>query len=89
MSKFTHAYLGQGSGPIFLTRLRCSGEEEWLGQCNGTEWEVDDCFHGEDAGIFCYDGVSYIGRSGGAGEECVLAGAKDTCTLVGAGGVDY
>lgn len=66
MAKFTHAHLGEGTGPILLANLQCSGEEEWVGQCNSTDWFADLCFHFEDSGVFCYDGGLELRLAGGS-----------------------
>ena len=49
------ATFGQGSGPIWLDDLTCSGNEADIDQCNknGNKWGVHNCNHGEDAGVIC------------------------------------
>ena len=48
---FTNARFGQGSGPIVLDDLRCTGNETDLFDCPGTF--NHNCNHGEDAGVSC------------------------------------
>lgn len=57
---FSRSYLGQGNGKIWLSEPRCSGDEEWLGQCPSTVFQTPFCTHREDVSVFCYDEVSSI-----------------------------
>jgi len=45
------AFFGQGSGPIHLDDVRCTGSERRLVDCTYTP--IDNCFHFEDAGVRC------------------------------------
>ena len=45
------AYYGQGSVPILLDDVRCTGTESRLIDCTYTA--IDNCVHSEDAGIDC------------------------------------
>ena len=47
----TNAYFGQGSGPIQLNNVQCSGSEVTLLQCSHST--INSCGHYEDAGIRC------------------------------------
>ena len=47
------AYFGQGSGPILLDDLACTGQERALGECKHAGFEINDCSHSEDAGVLC------------------------------------
>ncbi|XP_006867522.1 PREDICTED: deleted in malignant brain tumors 1 protein-like [Chrysochloris asiatica] len=49
------AQFGQGSGPILLDNVQCSGTEASLGQCAHADWFAHNCWHGEDAGVICSD----------------------------------
>ena len=46
------AHFGQGTGPIFIRWISCSGSESsWL-QCHWTRYQ-SGCNHYEDAGVRC------------------------------------
>uniref|UniRef100_A0AAY3ZWI1 Neurotrypsin n=1 Tax=Denticeps clupeoides TaxID=299321 RepID=A0AAY3ZWI1_9TELE len=47
------AHFGQGSGPILLDAVQCSGNELSLAQCPHSGWEEHNCDHMEDAGVSC------------------------------------
>ncbi|NXV73256.1 SRCRL protein, partial [Atlantisia rogersi] len=47
------AYFGQGSGPIWLDDVNCTGAEAGVSQCRASPWGSSNCGHGEDAGVVC------------------------------------
>ncbi|XP_071818466.1 scavenger receptor cysteine-rich domain superfamily protein-like isoform X1 [Apostichopus japonicus] len=55
---FGGARSGQGSGPIFLDNVMCSGFEEKLTYCSHSGWGISNCKHTEDAGVTCQQGYT-------------------------------
>ena len=49
----SRAFYGQGSGRIWLDNVNCVGTEFTIGNCSHNGWGVEDCIHGEDAGVMC------------------------------------
>ena len=60
------AYFGEGTGPILLDNLGCTGNESSLLECPYTP---HNCQHYEDAGVICplFNGEG--GREGGKEES--------------------
>ena len=56
VSSYSNAHFGQGSGPILLKNVGCTGSESNLTNCTHDPiGEVGDCTHEDDAGVMCYD----------------------------------
>ena len=47
------AAFGQGTGPIHMDNVACSGTEQRLVDCRHTAGIHHNCFHAEDAGVTC------------------------------------
>ena len=56
----SHAYYGQGSGRIWLDNVNCVGRELAIENCSHGGWEIEDCYHSEDAGVKCAIGNFYV-----------------------------
>ena len=50
---FSNALFGQGSGPIFLDNVLCSGTESCLVDCGHNGIGNQNCVHPEDASVRC------------------------------------
>ncbi|XP_051021519.1 neurotrypsin [Acomys russatus] len=66
------AHFGEGSGPVLLDEVRCTGNELSIEQCPKSSWGEHNCGHKEDAGVSCVpltDGVIRLagGKSGHEG----------------------
>ena len=47
------AYYGQGTGPIWLSRLSCFGNESSLFKCGLSAVQTKNCTHSNDAAVQC------------------------------------
>ena len=52
------AYFGEGTGPIHVDNVKCSGEERSLADCIKQPPGTHNCRHSEDAGVICDYGES-------------------------------
>ena len=55
----SNARFGQGTGPIFLDNVACTGEEDNLTSCT-YDPNTADCFHSEDAGVSCVADCTFV-----------------------------
>ena len=47
------ARYGQGTGPIWLSRLSCFGNESNLFECSQLNVARKNCMHSNDAAVYC------------------------------------
>ncbi|CAJ1059209.1 deleted in malignant brain tumors 1 protein-like [Xyrichtys novacula] len=59
---------GDGSGPIWLNGVSCSGGERSLSQCRRNGFGKRNCGHGEDAAVIC------------SGFQVRLSGSESSCS---------
>lgn len=50
-----HRYYGPGnlSYPIWLTNVKCQGDEQNIADCRHDGWNVHRCYHYQDAAVEC------------------------------------
>ncbi|XP_073717227.1 scavenger receptor cysteine-rich domain-containing protein DMBT1 [Misgurnus anguillicaudatus] len=56
----TGAFFGQGSGPVWLDGLSCSGNELTVKNCPSKALGTSTCSHGQDAGVICNPPVRLV-----------------------------
>ncbi|XP_022086705.1 scavenger receptor cysteine-rich type 1 protein M130-like isoform X2 [Acanthaster planci] len=50
------AYFGQGSGPVHMDGVACTGSEGNFGDCPSSCWKEPQCSHSQDACVICQSG---------------------------------
>eukprot|EP00062_Callorhinchus_milii_P026090 gi/632987796/ref/XP_007882754.1/ PREDICTED: deleted in malignant brain tumors 1 protein-like isoform X4 [Callorhinchus milii] len=61
-----NATFGQGTGPVWLSDMRCEGTEVALDQCPAKPYGNNNCSHSQDAGVTCSGKVSTLNN-----KECI------------------
>ena len=65
----SRAYFGQGTGPIWLDDLKCTGNETSIDGCPHRAYGSNNCRHAEDVGVVCTDSKRSWNSAGGKGAE--------------------
>ena len=53
---------GEGSGPIWLDSVTCTGSESTLASCGHLGVNITrNCYHWEDAGVLCFGALGSFG----------------------------
>ncbi|XP_041091371.1 deleted in malignant brain tumors 1 protein-like [Polyodon spathula] len=64
LSAHPNAHFGEGSGPIWLSWVNCSGSLSVLWECELGGWGVHGCTHNEDAGVICSGSILRLANGG-------------------------
>lgn len=67
--EFRGAHYGQGSGPIWVHQVACSGSESTLYECSHRGWGQTGCTHSQDTGVQCSYGSPNVRLVGGGANE--------------------
>ena len=60
-TSYSSAYFGQGSGPIWLANIVCTGNESTLASCSHLGINVTgSCSHSEDVGVRCFGELGIV-----------------------------
>ena len=62
---YTGAHYGQGTGPIWMDDVACSGSESHLYDCRQRGWRSHECTHSKDSSVLCRYGSSSLRLAGG------------------------
>ncbi|XP_074607172.1 uncharacterized protein LOC141860089 isoform X3 [Acropora palmata] len=61
---YTGAHYGQGTGPIWMDDVACSGSESHLNDCRQRGWGPHACTHSKDSSVFCRYGSGNLRLAG-------------------------
>lgn len=60
LQAYSGATHSQGTGPIWIDDLACSGSESHIYDCSHRGWGNNDCIHSQDASVQCFYGSSNV-----------------------------
>ncbi|XP_073250639.1 uncharacterized protein [Porites lutea] len=60
---WSSAYYGQGSGPIWIDDVACSGNESHIYDCRHRGWGNNNCTHSRDASLQCSANIRLVNGS--------------------------
>ena len=66
------AHFGEGSGPIWMSTVECSGSESSLTECDHDGIGSHSCDHSNDVGVICGEGECLRCEKNYQSEKCVL-----------------
>lgn len=60
LQAFIGGYFGEGSGPVFIENLECSGHENHLDNCSSSGLFATSCRHSDDVSVSCLSEFNYF-----------------------------
>ena len=85
VSAYSAAHFGQGSGPIWLDNVQCSGTEAALSECLARPWGVNNCDHAEDASVVCTGNIVLADHNQKFSGGCSVLGICSSSTVAAKG----
>jgi CD163 antigen len=79
MTALKEAAFGQGTGPIWLNEVNCTGDESSLWECPARPWSQSNCGHKEDAAVECLPSKC---KESGLSLDCLAAKKGQTLKYV-------
>ncbi|XP_019642245.1 PREDICTED: deleted in malignant brain tumors 1 protein-like, partial [Branchiostoma belcheri] len=59
------AFYGEGTGKIWLSDLKCTGDESSVRSCNHADWGANSCTHTQDFSVVCKQEIEVRFANGG------------------------